>query len=115
MATITPTSMAGSGKRTLAMTTLTASNTFAFVPNANMILSLRNPTAGALTPTIDGAGGATVGVPGVGNVDVSSGYSVGSIAVSAAVTIPLDTIAHYLQGTIAVTGGTGLIATLTRS
>ena len=115
MATVTPTSMTGSGKRTLAMTTLSSSDTFAFAPHVNMILSLRNATAGALTPVIDGDGGTTVGVSGVGNVDVSAGYSVGSIAAGAAVTIPLDSIAQYLQGTIALTGGTGIIATLTRS
>lgn len=110
MGTILPTATSGSGKRTLVETTLTASDTFAY--RTGQILCLRNPTAGALTPVIDGAGGTTVPVTGVGSVDVSAGYSVGSIAAGAAVAIPLDSIKAYLRGTIAVTGGTGLIATL---
>ena len=61
---------------------------------------------------IDGNGGTTVSVPGVGSVDVSAGYSVGSIAAGAHVVIPLASISAYLQGTIAITGGTGLVATL---
>lgn len=112
MATITKTSTGGTGARALAETTLTASDTFTYAPNTGMVLSLRNPTAGALSPVIDGNAGTTVGVPGVGNIDVSGGYAVGSIAAGAAVAIPLDSIRHYLQGTIAVTGGSGLIATL---
>lgn len=112
MATITQTSTSGSGQRTLTETTLSASDTFAYSPGSGQILLLRNPTAGALSPVIDGDGGTTVPVQGVGSVDVSGGYAVGSIGVGAAVAIPLDSIKAYLAGTIAVTGGSGLVAAI---
>lgn len=113
MGTITKTSLTGGGARALAETTLTASDTFAYENGGRMVLTLRNPTAGALSPVIDGDGASTVSVAGVGDVDISGGYPVGSIAAGAAVAIPLDTISRYLAGTIAVTGGAGLVATLT--
>lgn len=112
MATLTPTLTTGSGARAATENTLTASDTFAYLPTQGQILVLRNGTGGALTVTIDGDGGATVPVAGVGNVDVSAGYSTGEIAAGAVVAIPLDSISQYLQGTIAMTGGTGISAIL---
>lgn len=112
MATVTATSMQGLGARVVTRTTLTASDTFTYNANARAVLILDNVTAGALTVTIDGNGGTTVPVAGIGNIDVSAGFSTGSIAAGACVAIPLDAIAYYLQGTIAVTGGTGIKATL---
>lgn len=40
------------------------------------------------------------------------GLSLGAIAVGAQLLVPLDFIAQYLKGTIDITGGTGLVATL---
>jgi hypothetical protein len=108
MAVIAQTSIAGSGSRAATETTLTETNSIAYVPGS--ILILRNDTGAGVTANIDGDGGTTVPVAGVGSVDVSGGYSTGSIAAGASVAIPLDTIAQYLKGTIAVTG-TGLVAT----
>lgn len=110
MATIVRTNVAGAGRKTVTETTMTASDTFTYGSGDRLIL--RNPTGGALSPVIDGDGGSTVDVPGVGSVSVSSGYAVGSIAAGAMVTIDLDTISAYLQGTITVTGGTGLVASI---
>ena len=112
MATIVATSMQGAGKRAVAVTTMTASDTFTYKHGQGQILILRNSTAGSLTPIIDGAGATTIPVQGVGSVDVSAGYSVGAIAAGATVAIPLDTIKSYLVGVIAITGGTGLSASL---
>jgi len=111
MATITPSSIASS-QATVTRTTLGSSDTFVFDETKDQILILDNVTVGALTVTIDGDGGSTVAVPGVGSVSVSSGYSTGSIAAGACVAIPLNEIRKYCQGTIAVTGGTGIKATL---
>lgn len=116
MPAITATSLQGSGKRTLTETTLNGStDSFVYKPLTTPILTLRNATGGALTPVIDGNGGTTVNVAGIGSVDVSAGYSVGSIAAGAHVVIPLNSISEYLKGTIAITGGTGIIATLMES
>lgn len=113
MPAITATSMTGSLVRTLTETTLNGStDSFTYNSDRRAVLTFRNPTAGALTPVIDGSGGTTVAVAGIGDVSVSAGYSVGSIAAGAAVAIPLNTINEYLRGTIAITGGTGLVAAL---
>lgn len=111
MATITKSSMAGPGARAVTEVTLTASNTFVYEPGTGQVLILRNPTGAAVSCNIDGADGGTVPVPGIGTVDVSAGYAVGSIPAGALRAIPLDTISAYLQGVITVTG-TGLVAVL---
>lgn len=111
MATITRTNVAGAGRKTVTETTLTGTaDTFTYGTGDRLIL--RNPTGGAISPTIDGDGGTTVAVAGVGDVSVASGYAVGSIAAGAMVTIDLDTISAYLQGTITITGGTGLVGSI---
>ena len=113
MATITATNInSATGAVTATRTTLGSSDTFAFNTSYNPVLVLDNVTAGALTVTIDGDGGTTVPVKGVGSVSVTGGYSTGSIAAGACVVIQLNTIFEYLKGTIAVTGGTGIKATL---
>ena len=112
MATIAATSVQGAGVRTVTRTTLTSADTFTYNSAKGAVLILDNVTGGALTVTIDGAGGTTVPVAGLGDVSVASGYSTGSIAAGACVAIPLDSIYLYLQGVIAVTGGTGIKATL---
>lgn len=110
MAVITRTSMTGSGSRAVTVTTLGASDTFVYSPRS--ILILNNVTGGALTPNIDGAGGTTVPVAGIGAVDVSAGYTTPSIGAGASAAIPLDTISAYLQGVITITGGSGIEAQL---
>ena len=112
MAAITPTSMQGTGARVVTITTLGASDTLTYSAGKMTTLILRNGTAGALTPLIDGAGGANVSVPGLGLVSVAAGYSVPSIAAGATASIPLDSIREYLKGVVTVTGADGISATL---
>lgn len=112
MPAITATNMVGVGAKSLTETTLDGTDSFTFNEARNPILILDNPTAGALTPVIDGDGGTTVSVPGLGSVDVSAGYSVGSIAAGGSKAIRLNTIKEYCQGTVAINTGTGLVATL---
>ena len=112
MPTITATSIAGLGKAAVALTTLNGTDSLVYREGNKPVLVLHNPTAGAISPVIDGNGGTTVPVAGIGTVDVSGGYAVGSIAAGACVAIPLITIREYLKGTIAITGGTGLTAAL---
>ena len=113
MATIVATNMQGAGKHTTTKTTLTGTlDTFVYRQGINQILILNNVTAGAISPVIDGASGTTVPVKGIGSVDVTGGYAVGSIAAGASVAIATDTIYEYLSGTIAITSGTDLVAEL---
>ncbi len=113
MPAITPTLMTGSGQRLVTEVTLGASgNTLTYKPGQGQILILRNPTAGVLSPVIDGNGGTTVEKPGLGVISVASGYPAFAIAVGAVRAIPLDTISDYLQGVVDITAGTGLVASL---
>jgi hypothetical protein len=63
-----------------------------------------------LTPNIDGAGGTTVPVAGVGSVSVASGYTNPSIPAGDIASIPLKSISGFLQGVVTVTGGSGIKA-----
>ncbi len=104
--------MTGSGSRAVTRTTMTASDTLTYNPTKNPVLILDNVTAGALTVTIDGSGGTVVPVGGIGDVSVAAGYATPSIAAGVVHAIPLNSISAYLQGTIAITGGTGIKASL---
>jgi len=112
MATITPTSLSGPGVRAVTELTLGASDTFVYDSGKpNSLLYLRNPTGGALSPTITGStASASITVSGYGVVSAAGGYAVGSIAAGGARVIPLDTIKLYLDGTITITGGSGIVA-----
>lgn len=112
MAAITPTAVGAAGGTVVTVTTLGASDTLTFNASRNPVLILDNVTGGALTPKIDGAGGTTVPVAGVGSVSVASGFTTPSIAAGAKYAIPLKTISAYLQGVITVTGGTGIKASI---
>jgi len=100
---------------TVTRTTLGSSDTLTYDPSKGAILVLDNITGGALTPNIDGSGGTTVATPNLGPVSVSSGLTLASIAAGACVAIRLDTIAAYLQGTVTVTGGSGIKAHILES
>ena len=112
MALLNNTSLRPGGIITPVENTLTASDTITWDQNTpGAILVLRNPTAGALSPNITGSqASAAVPVPGFGTVSAAAGLAVGSIAAGATRIIPLDSRREFLQGTITITGGTGLIA-----
>ena len=113
MATIVATNIKGGGVKTITETTLTGTlDTFTYRSGVSQTLIFRNATVGALTPVIDGASSSTVSINGIGSIDVSAGYAIGSIAAGAVKSINTDEIFEYLRGTIAITGGTGLVATL---
>ena len=112
MAAITATSMAGPGSRVVTRTTLGASDTFTYNGSKAPILILDNVTAGALTVTIDGDGATSQVVAGIGTINLTPGYPTGPIAAGACVAIPLNSVSSFLAGVIAVTGGTGIKATL---
>lgn len=113
MPAITATTLTGPGQRTLTETTLNGSDSFTYSPGD--ILLLRNPTGGAISPTIVGSLASTAyPAPGIGSVNLSAGLAVGSIAAGAARAIPLDSISGYLAGTISITSGSTLVAALLR-
>lgn len=113
MPAIVATSMAKGTPRASTRTTLGASgNAITYTAGGGQVLVLHNPTGGSLTPTIIGSTATTADIEGVGTVNVSAGLSLGAIAAGLQLVVPLDFIAQYLKGTIDITGGTGLVATL---
>ena len=112
MAALTKSTFNAVGPVIITANTLTASDTFSYDDNFRTVIELRNATAGALSPVLDGVGGTTVGVAGIGPVSVASGYAVGSIAAGVTVWIEAANIAAYLQGVTTITGGSGIIASI---
>ena len=110
MAVIASTNLNSVSPVTVSETTLGASDTLTYDASKDLVLVLRNETAGALTPVIDGDGAASVFVPGVGAVDISTGYTFPSIAAGTVSAIKLKSKREYLVGVITVTGGTGIVA-----
>lgn len=116
MATIVQsTASAATLVKTAIETTLTGTaDNFTYVPNSRQILTLRNPTAGAITAAkLVGTTATTVAVAGAIPTDVSTGLTIGSIGIGATRVIQLDQVSAYLSGVCSVTGGTGLVAVLT--
>ncbi|MEP2955528.1 MAG: hypothetical protein ABJN39_09325 [Sulfitobacter sp.] len=113
MVTIAATRLDGIEETSVIETTLTGtSDTFVFDRSRRQTLILRNATAGALTPTLTGSDAGTVTLGGIGDVDLSTGWSPGAISVGGVIAVrPVD-IKKYLAGTIAISGGTGLVAVL---
>lgn len=101
---------------TLTRTAMTASDTFTFQQGAGQKLILWNTTASPVVITIDGTGGTTVAVDRklglAGAIDVSAGKQV-TVPASSTMMLNCDDYAAYFQGTVTITGGTGLTAHLT--
>ncbi len=98
------------GPVTITRTVLSASDTLTYSPGA--VLELYNTTASPVVVTIDGSGATTISPTGYGGtVDISAGKAI-TVPASSTVYVQLDSIAAFLQGTIAVTGGVGVTAHL---
>lgn len=111
MAAITSIDGTQKGAFAAALTTLSADDTITFNSGKKQLLVLRNPTGGSITATIDGAGGTTIAVDGIGNVSVAGGLAI-PVGAGLSVAVVLSTIRHYCQGVVHITGGTDLIAQL---
>jgi len=91
--------------------TLSAADTLTYDPTKKQLLVLFNTTGGALTLTIDGNGGTTVQVDGIGSVDVSAGLAI-AVPAGASRSVLLSSIRSYLQGVVNLTGAATLRAAL---
>jgi len=113
MPAITATSMLGAGSRVVTQTTLNGTDSFTYNPTKNPVMILANTTGAPITATFVGSTATTVSFDGVPSVSVAAGYATTAIAATTGVVaVPLNTIKEYLRGTLTITGGTGLTATL---
>ena len=100
---------AGIGVFAAAETALSASNTITFDAGRKQLLTLRNTTASPVVVTLDGNGGTTVAVDGIGSVSVAAGLAI-TVPASNSVGVVLSTVRQYCQGVVFLTGGTGVSA-----
>lgn len=96
------------GAITVTRTVLGASDSLVYTPGG--VLFLFNTTASPVDVTIDGSGSTTIAPTGYGGtIDISAGKVI-TVGATATVAVQLDSIASFLAGTVAVTGGTGVTA-----
>jgi hypothetical protein len=91
--------------------TLSSSDTITVVSGKKQLLVARNATGGSLTLKIDGDGGTSVLVPGLGSVSVSAGYDI-VIPAGESRAVVLSTISYYTQGVVTLTGASGVKITV---
>ena len=110
MAAITATTV-GQGPAAPTVTTLTAADTLTYNAAKRQLLVLENTTASPVVVTIDGSTGTTIAVGGYGSVDVSAGKAI-TVGANGYQYVLLSTISAFMSGTVAVTGGVGVVAML---
>lgn len=115
MAVIAATSTKQNGPFTPTVTTLTAADTLVYLPSRHQLLELRNTTGTPVVVTIDGDGGTTISPAGYGGtISVASGKPI-TVPANGIQSVVLSTISAFTQGTVAVTGGVGVVAVLYES
>lgn len=111
MAVLSPVNISGNGAITTTPAVLTSADTLVYNHGLTQILNLANTSGSSITLTIDGDGGTTVSVDGIGSVSVAAGLAI-TVPNNEARTVRLGSIREYLKGTVNLTGGTGLRAQL---
>ena len=113
MALIAETNTNVAGPFTPTKTILSAADTLVYTADVGQKLEMYNITASPVVVTIDGSAGTTVTVPGTGGttLSVASGLAV-TVPANGFQVVHLDKISAFCQGTVAVTGGVGVIAML---
>ncbi len=111
MAAISSISVVRTGDFSAPLTTLGSSDTITFDSRKTQLLVLRNPTGGSLTLKIDGDGGTTVNVPGVGVVSVSGGFDI-VVGAGLSRAVELSKISAYCQGVVTLSGASGMVVQL---
>lgn len=106
MAAITSTTATGIGSFSCNEQTLSSSDTITIDAGKKQLLVCRNATGGSLTLKIDGDGGTTASIPGLGSVSVSGGYDI-VIPATESRAVVLSTISYYTQGVVTLSGASG--------
>lgn len=113
MAAIADSSTNVAGPFTPTTVVLSAADTLTYSSGQTMVLY--NITASPVVVTLDGSGGSTVVVPDTGGttLSVASGLAV-TVPANSFKVVQLDKVKAYMLGTVAVTGGVGVIACILR-
>jgi hypothetical protein len=109
MAAITSIDATQSGAFAAAETALSSDDTITYDASKKQLLQLRNTTASPVVVTIDGSGGTSVSVDGLGAVSVASGLAI-SVPANTVRSVILSSIRYYCSGVVHLTGGTGVSA-----
>ena len=116
MTAIVQTNIKAGGRVTIEATTLGASDTFTYQPDANQYLVIENATAATVTPVITGsANNPAFFVPTYGSINLTPPHSLPSIAAGGWQITPLDTIRHRLGVGAYLTGCAGCRAMIIAS
>lgn len=107
MAAITNTTVLTTGPFACNEQTLGSSDTITVDASKKQLALFRNATGGSLTLKIDGDGGTSVSIPGLGAVTVSGGYDI-VIPASESRAVVLSAISYYTQGVVTLTGASGM-------
>lgn len=98
----------------LQTTTLTGTAEIAYRRGAGQVIVIENKTGSSLNPVIVGSSAPNaLSVSGYGELDLTGGFPVGSIAAGVTVAVPLDSIYRYLAGQVIMSGAIGAVAYIT--
>lgn len=111
MAVLTTNTVSSLAATTVTVDTLGADDTLTFTGSMYLILS--NATGGSLSPVLTGDTATSAEVQGIGTIDLTGGSDIfGAIADGTEKMLKLSVIQKYLEGTVTISGGTGLTARL---
>lgn len=106
MAAITNTTANGIGSFACNEQTLGSSDTITVDSTKRQLMVVRNATGSSVPLLIDGDGGTSVTINGLGAVTVSGGYTI-TIPAGESRAVILSSINHYTQGVVTLSGASG--------
>lgn len=98
----------------LQATTITSTVALAYRRGANQVLVIDNKSASPISPRLTGRSAPSdLDVSGVGDIDLSGGLSLGTIAAGAVAAVPLDSVYRWLDGQVELSSAVGAVAFVT--
>ncbi len=102
------------GATDLVINSLDDNETFAYKQDAEQVMIIHNTSASTITPILKGTdASAAFKIYGYGTKDLTGGYEIGDILAGESVTIPLETIRHWIAGISSIENGTGATCIIT--
>ena len=95
---------------TVPATTIAGVVSLAYRRGIGQVLVIENKSASAISPRITGRQASELTVEGLGQVDLSGGLQLETIAAGASIAIKLDNVRRWLTGQVEVSGAAGAVA-----